>query len=92
MTFRKLTEGYVSQIFNDAGECISQRFFAGDIVEYQTDDGNSIDIENMPLAGREYNSFDMVQPKQQENIAHYATHAETAQALPKPNSQSQLRP
>ncbi len=92
MTFRKLTTGEVIQVFNDTGECISQRFFAGDIVEYQNDNDGDINIDDMPLAGQEYESFDMVQPKQQENIAHYAAHTKTTQTLPEPNTQSQLRP
>ena len=64
MTFQKLTTGEVIQVFDSTGKCISQRFFAGDIVEYQTDNGNSIDIDDMPLVGREYEPFDMVQPKE----------------------------
>ena len=63
MLYVKITEGAVFQYFNDAGECVGQKFEAGDIVEYETDEGDGINMDHMPLAGREYQPFDMVQPK-----------------------------
>uniref|UniRef100_A0A6M3KV10 Uncharacterized protein n=2 Tax=viral metagenome TaxID=1070528 RepID=A0A6M3KV10_9ZZZZ len=62
MNFRKITHGWAEQTFNDIGECLGQTFFAGDQVEYETEDGDPINIMDMPLAGREYFIFDMVQP------------------------------
>lgn len=62
MLYRKITEGCVVQVFNDAGECIGQQFHAGDEVEYETGEGLPINSEDMPLAGREYHAFDMAQP------------------------------
>lgn len=68
MLFRKITEGHVIQVFNDAGECIGQRFVAGDPVDYETGDGDPINVDDMPLAGREYQPFDMVQPEVHLNV------------------------
>jgi hypothetical protein len=61
MNFNKISHGYVVQTFNDAGEFISQKFVAGGEVEFETEDGDPINIQNMPLAGREYHPFDMTQ-------------------------------
>jgi hypothetical protein len=64
MLFKKFTEGVVIQTFNDAGECIKQEFKIMDhsAVEYETEDGDPINQDDMPLAGREYFPFDMKQP------------------------------
>lgn len=62
MNFVKITFGHVEQIFNDTGECIGQFFIAGDRVEYETQEGDEINSEDMPLAGREYQNFTMMQP------------------------------
>lgn len=62
MLFKKITEGHVVQVFNDAGELLGQRFVAGDNVEYETGDGDPINVVNMPKGGDEYHPFDMVQP------------------------------
>lgn len=62
MLYKKITEGAMIQTFNDAGECIEQEFFCGDQVEYETEDGEPINVQDMPLAGREYQPFDVVQP------------------------------
>ena len=61
MLYKKISEGYVEQTFNDAGECIAQNFVAGE-VEYETEDGDPINSMDMPLGGREYFPFDMKQP------------------------------
>ena len=65
MLFKKFTTGVVEQTFNDAGECISQEFQAdeGADVRYETEEGDGINVMDMPLAGREYHPFDMVQPQ-----------------------------
>lgn len=62
MKYLKITHGRVVQIFNDVGECIGQYFHTGDVVEYETETGNSINPDDMPLAGREYRDFTMIQP------------------------------
>lgn len=64
MLFKKFTVGHVEQTFNDAGECIKQEFKTVDDrpVEYETEDGDPINVMDMPLAGREYFPFDMRQP------------------------------
>ena len=68
MIFLKITTGCVVQEFNDIGECIGQKFMIpdGGTVEYETEDNLPINVDNMPLAGREYHSFDMVQPNYQQ--------------------------
>lgn len=60
MNFRKITHGFVVQLFNDAGEFLSQEFTAGQ-VDYETEDGDAISSMDMPLAGNEYFSFNMEQ-------------------------------
>ncbi len=62
MNFKKITPGYVEQIFNDVGECIEQQFYAGDPVDYETEDGDPINVMNMPKGGREYFPMSLNQP------------------------------
>ena len=62
MTYNKITSGFVIQVFNDAGEALRQEFVAGDEVEYETRDGDPINITDMPKGGDEYQPFEMVQP------------------------------
>jgi hypothetical protein len=64
MLFKKFSPGVVEQTFNDAGECIGQKFVIHDHggVEWETEDGDPINSEQTPLAGREYFPFDMRQP------------------------------
>lgn len=67
MLFRKITTGVVIQTFNDAGECYSQEFKDCDSgsVEYETEDGDPINVAQMPLGGAEYMPFTMIQPNSQ---------------------------
>lgn len=53
----KITSGYVKQIFDEKGNCISQEFISGDEVEWTDDHSN-------PVEGRPYwyHPFLMVQP------------------------------
>lgn len=64
MLFKKFSPGVVEQTFNDAGECIGQKFVIHDHggVEWETEDGDPINSEQTPLAGREYFPFNMIQP------------------------------
>ena len=62
MIFLKITYGYVIQEFDNAGECTGQSFVAGDLVEYESS-GQPLNYNDGPLSGREYQPFDMVQPK-----------------------------
>ena len=64
MNYIKITTGFVIQTFNDKGECIKQEFIAGE-VEWETEDGDPIGQDELPLGGREYYDFTMVQPKSQ---------------------------
>ena len=59
MNYRKLTDGYVEQVFNDEGICLGQRFIAYDTVEFTTDDGEPINSQNMPYGGNEHYPFTM---------------------------------
>lgn len=77
MNFQKITTGTVIQKFNDLGDCFEQQFIAGDNVEYETAEGDNINVGHMPLAGREYFPFDMVQPRQQELDYYVSTCPET---------------
>jgi hypothetical protein len=69
MLFKKFTTGVVVQSFNDAGECVEQEFKIYDhgSVEYETAEGYPIDVDDLPLNGREYFPFDMVQPNMEQS-------------------------
>lgn len=56
---RKITEGWVEQVFDDFGNCLGQAFHAGDTIDIQFGDGPSVDYnEGMGY----YHPFVMVQP------------------------------
>ena len=62
---KKITVGFVIQTFVQDGndnKCIRQEFVAGDQVDWEDEDGNSID----PWS--EYQSFEMVQPNAPDAI------------------------
>lgn len=56
---RKITTGFVIQMYTDDGICTSQEFVAGDEVDWEDDDGEPCDSPD----GHIYQSFDMVQPE-----------------------------
>ena len=59
---KKITVGFVVQQFENDGTFISQEFIAGDQVDYEDEDGESIDIDmDFDLNGNPYQAFDMVQ-------------------------------
>jgi len=58
--YKKITYGFVIQIFGADDKCISQEFVAGDEVEYEDMRGNPIPEEN-----EEYHPFDMEQPRKE---------------------------
>lgn len=62
MDFQKITEGHVVQIFRN-GQCIGQRFYAGDSCQYFVPSGRLID----PPEYR-YQPYDMMQPKDRRRI------------------------
>lgn len=62
MIYHKITHGYVTQTFNDEGECIGQSFTAGDETDYEQD-GSPINREDMPSCGNEYFPFTMENPE-----------------------------
>jgi len=63
MYFKKITHGWVEQTFDDDAVCIAQEFFAGDIVEYESENGCPISFEYGPdLYESAYYPFDMRQP------------------------------
>lgn len=65
MLFKKIITGVVEQLFNDAGECVSQQFVSMDEqygFEYETEDGDPINMMDMPLGGREEFPCEMKQP------------------------------
>jgi hypothetical protein len=59
MIFHKITEGWVVQRFNDAGEFMDQEFHAGEQVDFESEDGTILMGEDMPLGGTEYHPFTM---------------------------------
>jgi hypothetical protein len=66
---RKITHGYVEQIFDDDGKIIEQKFVAGDQVEWEDHDGNPVTWQD-----HEYHPFDMIQPdpaKVNDPATHY---------------------
>lgn len=67
MIINKITIGFVTQSFDtDKQAWVSQEFVAGDQVDYETGDGDPInvaDFEDRVLGKQEpYLPFDMVQP------------------------------
>jgi len=64
MLVKKITLGYVVQVFNtDTGHFVSQNFVAGDTTEYEDEKGNPVNSEKLNVEGTEaYLPFDMVQP------------------------------
>lgn len=62
--FNKITTGFVVQEYDDKGYCIGQHFVAGDIVDYEDSEGNSVDDRE---AKGGYQPFDMIQPDAQND-------------------------
>jgi hypothetical protein len=60
--FRKITEGYVVQRFNDDGTLDHQEFIASTHTEYETREGYPIHIPDERTNA--YHPFDMIQPKE----------------------------
>jgi len=56
--FKKITVGFVTQIFDDSGNCVIQSFTCGDECDYEDQEGNPIDPPN----NETYHPYDMVQP------------------------------
>jgi len=61
---RKITDGYVIQTYTDDGKPVSQEFTAGDICEWEQDNGEFGDCIDCPEEGDKfpYIPFQMVQP------------------------------
>ncbi len=79
MLINKITTGFVIQTYDtDKGEYISQEFKAGDQVDYEGNNGESLSINALsnlgfgPFAdsGEPYLPFDMVQPCKEGDISH----------------------
>ena len=56
MKFHKITDGYVAQVFDENGKCVSQQFTVADQVNYEDEQGKHI------LPKDVFHTFDMVQP------------------------------
>jgi len=70
MRYRKVTHGWVTQVFED-GRCVEQSFFAGDEVEYE-DDVLGEPVPNPYAhspADEPSQSFEMVQPLEPDRAA-----------------------
>lgn len=57
MEIRKITYGWVTQRWDETGKFLGQEFFAGDEVDFEDEDGQTIPADSVP----EYRCFDMVQ-------------------------------
>ena len=58
----KITTGFVVQQFDDKGRCIEQEFIAGDEVDWEDENGETIPIEDQPDSDEWYYPFEMKQP------------------------------
>jgi hypothetical protein len=63
--FHKYTQGHVKQSFDETGKCLGQDFVAGDIVEWEDENGARI-VVLPPVVLNSYQPFDMLQPGQVE--------------------------
>jgi len=43
MKIKKITTGYVVQVFDTDGKFLSQEFVASDLRDYETEDGDNVD-------------------------------------------------
>ena len=62
----KITTGFVVQQFDDKGCCTTQEFVAGDQVDWEDENGETIEIENQPCdddRDQWYYPFEMIQPE-----------------------------
>ena len=67
MLVRKITTGWVTQVYDTVKkQWVSQDFHAGDQVEYETTEGETLDIRSTArrAVSRAYMQFNMVQPSQ----------------------------
>lgn len=62
MNFKRCFDASIEQVFSQFGEPIQQDIFASNEVEFKTEDGDPINVEDMPLKGEEYQCIEMVQP------------------------------
>lgn len=59
--YKKITNGWVAQEFDENGKFLKQEFFAADPVEWE-DEAGPIDVDTLPeTVLKAYNCFDMVQ-------------------------------
>ena len=65
MLVRKITQGFVVQVFDTAKkQFVSQEFVAGDQCEYEDERGEAVDSSVLEAGGQEaYLPFHMVQPE-----------------------------
>jgi hypothetical protein len=65
MIINKITVGWVTQTYDASiKRFIKQDFFAGDQVDFENNDGNTIDISKVNIDAKEiYCSYDMIQPE-----------------------------
>ena len=66
---KKITTGYVVQMFDEHGQCVGQEFTASDDpVEYETPDGMTLE-DSEELEGL-YHSFDMAEPVKEKDLKY----------------------
>lgn len=71
MKIRKITTGWVTQTFDtDINDWVSQEFFAGDEVNWEDENGETIATEDVGDALDNYLPFNMVQPPRNQFSAN----------------------
>lgn len=70
-TYKKITSGFVTQTFcAETNKPISQNFTAGSEVDYENEEGDTIDASSV-IEKEQYLSYDMVQPKEEKPYKKY---------------------
>ena len=63
MNVKKVTVGYVTQIFNEKGECLEQEFTCGEQVDWEEESSEKKIVPEKFFKGRiPYHEFNMLQP------------------------------
>lgn len=62
MLIKKVTTGFVTQVYDTEAKCfVSQEFTAGEQVDWETMEGDTVNLMETDV-GKEYLNFDMIQP------------------------------
>jgi hypothetical protein len=96
-TYKKITSGFVTQTFcAETNRPISQNFTAGGEVDYENEQGDTIDASSI-IEKEQYLPYDMVQPKEETSnkkylvsivlyVGEHATHCDAVMGIEKLNA------